>query len=92
MLNSREELDQAAKDLEAKYSDGSKVARPPYWTGYRIVPAIIEFWQVRGPHPTDIYLLSEDASDNIVAHALRRGVHLACMIAWPSPGKAERGL
>ena len=47
MLNSRDELDQAAKDLEERYSDGREVPRPPFWTGYRIVPDMIEFWQVR---------------------------------------------
>ena len=32
--------------LTAKYAIGT-VPRPPNWSGYRIVPAEIEFWQER---------------------------------------------
>jgi pyridoxamine 5'-phosphate oxidase len=32
--------------LMAKYPDGV-VPRPPHWGGYRVVPAVIEFWQGR---------------------------------------------
>jgi pyridoxamine 5'-phosphate oxidase len=32
--------------LTAKYADGA-VPRPPNWGGYRVLPAVIEFWQGR---------------------------------------------
>ena len=47
MLSSREELDKAAQELEDQYSDGREVPRPPHWNGYRLIPSMIEFWQVR---------------------------------------------
>ena len=59
VLRSREELDKAAQELEDQYSDGREVPRPPHWNGYRLIPSVIEFWQVRRCHiptiPCDMY-------------------------------------
>ena len=33
-------------ELMAKYPDGN-VPRPPNWGGYRVLPAVFEFWQGR---------------------------------------------
>lgn len=38
------ELEQRVADLEAKYANGP-VPRPAHWSGFRLVPATIEFWQ-----------------------------------------------
>ena len=43
-LDSRETLMARAKEIEARHPDGN-VPRPPHWSGFRIMPLEIEFWQ-----------------------------------------------
>jgi pyridoxamine 5'-phosphate oxidase len=43
-LESRFALEKAVAVHTAKYAIG-EVPRPPYWTGFRIAPVSIEFWQ-----------------------------------------------
>jgi pyridoxamine 5'-phosphate oxidase len=45
-LESRLVFEQAVARYAAQYAIG-EVPRPPYWSGYRIVPLRIEFWQER---------------------------------------------
>jgi pyridoxamine 5'-phosphate oxidase len=45
-LESRLAFEKAVALYAAKYAIGS-VPRPPYWSGYRVVPLLIEFWQDR---------------------------------------------
>lgn len=42
-LESREELEKRVAELEAQYPDF--VPRPSYWSGFRLTPVEIEFWQ-----------------------------------------------
>ncbi|MFY8135580.1 MAG: pyridoxamine 5'-phosphate oxidase [Aquimonas sp.] len=42
-LDSRATLDQRITDLEREF-EGREVARPPHWSGFRVVPDMIEFW------------------------------------------------
>ncbi len=42
-LASRAQLEEAAKELAARYPD--QVPRPEYWRGYVLAPERIEFWQ-----------------------------------------------
>jgi pyridoxamine 5'-phosphate oxidase len=46
-IGSREELEQRYADLAARYPDGAEVPVPPFWGGYRVTPATVEFWQGR---------------------------------------------
>lgn len=43
-LDSREALAAAVAAAEARF-DGQEVSRPPYWSGYRLQPLYMEFWQ-----------------------------------------------
>jgi pyridoxamine 5'-phosphate oxidase len=43
-LADRELLKRRLEEFEAKYP-GEVVPRPPYWSGFRVVPARLEFWQ-----------------------------------------------
>lgn len=43
-LESRSVLEKAAADYGQKFGDGD-IPRPPYWSGFRILPARIEFWR-----------------------------------------------
>jgi pyridoxamine 5'-phosphate oxidase len=47
-LASREALLERFRHFEALHA-GKTVPRPPYWTGWRVLPQRIEFWQ-SGPH------------------------------------------
>ena len=42
----RAALDAAEQKIAARFADGA-VPRPPFWGGYRLVPARVEFWQGR---------------------------------------------
>jgi pyridoxamine 5'-phosphate oxidase len=43
-LEGRFELEKRVAEYGLKYAIG-EVPRPPYWSGFRIVPRMIEFWQ-----------------------------------------------
>lgn len=45
-LDSRAELEARYEDYERQF-EGGPVPRPGHWTGYRVVPALIEFWSGR---------------------------------------------
>jgi pyridoxamine 5'-phosphate oxidase len=45
-LSSDEELDARVREIEERFA-GHQVPRPPHWSGFRVVPASIEFWRSR---------------------------------------------
>ena len=45
-ITGRLELERKVAEITAKFAIGA-IPRPPYWSGYRLAPARIEFWQER---------------------------------------------
>ena len=45
-LASRAELERRVDEFESRFG-AAEVPRPPYWSGFRVVPQRIEFWQER---------------------------------------------
>jgi pyridoxamine 5'-phosphate oxidase len=50
VIPGREELERRYEELAARYgadTEDAEVPLPPFWGGYRLTPAVIEFWQGR---------------------------------------------
>lgn len=43
ILDSRETLERRVAEFEQEFA-GADVSRPPHWSGYRVLPEMIEFW------------------------------------------------
>jgi pyridoxamine 5'-phosphate oxidase len=44
-VTDRAELEQRVAEIEQRFAGDDLLPLPPFWGGYRIVPAAIEFWQ-----------------------------------------------
>jgi pyridoxamine 5'-phosphate oxidase len=61
-LTSREELETRVKAVEEKFA-GREVVRPPFWSGFRVIPSRLEFWESRENrlHDRVVYLKENGA-------------------------------
>ncbi len=58
-LENRAALERRAAELEVRFAGGD-VPRPPNWSGFRIVPEAIEFWQEGSARLHDRFIYERD--------------------------------
>ncbi len=65
-LQSREELAERVAALEQQYA-GHDVPRPPHWSGWRVIPERIEFWEEgeHRLHHRHVYQRQEDGGVDV---------------------------
>jgi pyridoxamine 5'-phosphate oxidase len=59
ILDSRETLLQRVREMESQY-EGVQVPRPPFWTGFVLIPETVEFWTQREFRLHDRFLYSQE--------------------------------
>ena len=47
IITSREELENRVKEVEERFKNLPIIEKPSFWGGFRVAPALIEFWQGR---------------------------------------------
>jgi pyridoxamine 5'-phosphate oxidase len=65
VLSNRDELDARVAELEGRYA-GDDVPRPEHWGGYRLAPAVYEFWQHREDRAHDRLRYRREGGDWIL--------------------------
>jgi pyridoxamine 5'-phosphate oxidase len=60
-LPDRRELEERIAAVEERF-DGKPVDRPPHWSGYRLIPERVEFWQGRPSRLHERQFFERDAS------------------------------
>jgi len=61
-LVSREQFEQRFDAMHVRF-DGVEVPRPPYWSGYRLTPQRLEFWEDRAHRLHDRHLFMRSGTN-----------------------------
>lgn len=61
-LESRDVLERRVEEYARKFSGGA-VPRPPHWSGYRLVPEMVEFWHGRDHRLHDRFRYTREDGD-----------------------------
>ena len=70
VIDDRRVLEQRLASVTARFDGDEVVPRPPYWGGFRVVPAWIEFWQHRDDRLHDRIRYRADGGDGWVRERL----------------------
>ena len=68
IIDSRSILDENVSMFTEKF--GEQIPRPEHWGGYRIIPAVIEFWQGRSSRLHDRIQYSKEINGNWIIERL----------------------
>jgi len=62
-----EDLQEAVEKYRAEFADADNIPRPPYWKGYRLEPASIEFWIAHEARLHKRFVYKKDENGNWTA-------------------------
>ncbi|RJF94875.1 pyridoxamine 5'-phosphate oxidase [Oleomonas cavernae] len=68
-LDARATFDQAVAEVSARF-EGGPVPRPPHWSGFRLTPSVMEFWQDRAFRLHDRVVFTPAGGDVWKVHRL----------------------
>ena len=71
VIGSRDELEKRYAELEQRWA-GEPVPMPDFWGGYRVVPAVIEFWQGRVNRLHDRFRYRRDGGAWVIERQARK--------------------